>query len=83
MITEMTHRLFGKITYDNNTGKITVEKPNLKERLTWLMAPEQADMFEGYHPDKFYHALELGGISIGITEYERHGEENIPPGAVM
>jgi hypothetical protein len=83
MITEMTHRLFGKITYDNNTGEITVEHPNLQERLTWLMAPEQADMFEGYYPDKFYHALQLGAISVGITEYHRRGGENIPDGAVM
>jgi hypothetical protein len=75
--------LFGKITYDNNTDKITVEHPNVKERLTWLMAPEQEHLFPSYYPDKFYQAMIVGGLMGGTTEYQVIGKENMSDDAVM
>jgi hypothetical protein len=82
MITEVDHILFGKIIYTG--ARVTsVEHPNLKERLNWLMAPEQSHLFSGYYPNKFYYAVtELAGIRDGITKTENFGRENLPPGAV-
>jgi hypothetical protein len=83
MRTEYDHELFGKITYDNNTGKIMVEHPNVKERLTWLMAPEQSHLFTGYYPDKFRKALEMTGLIFGVNDEKRIGKENIPDDAAL
>jgi hypothetical protein len=83
MRSEFEHFLFGKITYDNNTGKVTVEHPNVKERISWLMQPEQSRLFTGYYPDKFHKAMEISGLILGATDYETFGKENIPDDAAM
>jgi hypothetical protein len=83
--TEFNHILFGKITYDSGTGLVTVEHPNVKERLSWLMAPEQADLpiWRGYYPDKFEKAMQETGLMFGVTDSKTLGKENIPEGAPM
>jgi hypothetical protein len=83
MRSEYQHDLFGLITYDNNTGKITVEHNNVKERLKWLLAPEQEHLFTGYYPDRFRKAMELSTLMFGVTDEKRIGKENIPDDAVM
>jgi hypothetical protein len=83
MISEYQHELFGLITYDNITRKVTVEHPNVKERLTWLMAPEQSHLFTGYYPDKFHKAMQDTGLLFGVTDSKRVGKENIPDDAAM
>jgi hypothetical protein len=56
-MTTIQHSLYGKITYDSETGVVTVQKGDLAERLTWLIKPRNAHLFEGYYPDKFYTSL--------------------------
>src|SRR6516162_9093331 len=36
------HKLYGRITYDDATRELTVQKPDLKERLSWLSARRPA-----------------------------------------
>ena len=51
MKTIVEHPLYGTLTYDTGTDKVTVQKGDLAERLTWVL--HHLDKFDGgggYHP---------------------------------
>jgi hypothetical protein len=81
------HPLYGRITYDTGTDKVTVQKGDLAERLSWLI--HHQDQLSGlkpglYYPSAFYRACEVLGICGGELEVsvKIEGEANLPPGAV-
>jgi hypothetical protein len=61
MKTIIEHPVYGTITYESNTGKVTVQKGNLAERITWLIK-HQEEIPGGYYPDAFLRACEVLGI---------------------
>jgi hypothetical protein len=80
---EILHNIFGAITYDD--GQLTVRKPDLAERITWLLKHE-----DDLHGLKHYQTgmqgrliaiLEYMGLSGGITKVTATGAEPLPPGA--
>lgn len=82
MKTIVEHPLYGTITYDSGTKKVTVQKGDLAERLTWLMS-HQDQLGGDYYPNAFLRACELLGIcgaelDVKITT---EGEANLPPEA--
>ncbi len=83
MKTTIDHNLFGKITYDDSTGQVSVQKGDLAERLTWLLKPKNSALLgQGYHPDRFMAAVHALGIASGIEDVKREGEYELPEGAV-
>jgi hypothetical protein len=77
MKTTIEHRLFGRIEYDTATDKIKVRRPDLEERLTWLMKPKnQHELGTGYWPDTFIRACEVLGI---MEEARRVISDHQPP----
>ena len=86
MKAEILHNVFGSITLDDD-GQITVRKPDLAERLTYLMAHFDELGAEVQH----YGAGELGrliatleymGLAGGITKVTSD-EEEPPEGATL
>jgi hypothetical protein len=77
------HPLYGTLTYDTGTDKVTVQKGNLAERLTYLIH-HQDQLGHGYYPSAFYRACEVLGICGGELEVsvKIEGEHDLPPGAV-
>lgn len=83
MKTTITHTFYGQITYDTQTGKVTVQKGDLAERLTWLIKPKNYHLLgTGYHPSEFLAACKVLGISEGVEKIEVEGEPKLPEGAV-
>jgi len=82
---EILHHVFGSITVDDE-GEISVRKPDLAERLTWLL--EHEDELHGlahYHTGltgRLIAVMEYLGIAGGITKVATEGEQELPPGAV-
>jgi hypothetical protein len=82
---EILHNVFGSITVDEE-GKISVRKPDLAERLAWLLKHE--DELYGlahYHTGlngRLIAVMEYLGIAGGITKVTTEGEQELPPGAV-
>ena len=82
---EILHNVFGSVTVDDE-GQISVRKPDLAERLTWLLKHE--DELHGhaqYHTGmtgRFIAVMEYLGIAGGITKVTTEGEQELPPGAV-
>ena len=70
----------------DDEGKISVRKPDLAERLTWLLKHE--DELYGlahYHTGlngRLIAVMEYLGIAGGITKVTTEGEQELPPGAV-
>jgi hypothetical protein len=82
---EILHNVFGSITVDQE-GKISVGKPDLAERLAWLLDHEE-DLYgiAHYHTGlngRLVAVMEYLGIAGGITKVTTEGEQQLPPGAV-
>jgi hypothetical protein len=83
MKTTIQHSLYGQITYDTQTGQVTVQKGDLAERLTWLLKPKNYHLLgTGYHPGEFLRACQVLGISEGVESIKTEGEPKLPEGAV-
>lgn len=79
MKTTIDHPVYGKISYENNTGKVTVQKGNLAERITWLMK-HQDEIPGPVTPDVFLRVCELlglwgGELDVKITREGPEGPE--------
>jgi hypothetical protein len=86
MKTTVEHPVYGTITYDSGTKKVTVQKGNLAERLTWLMNhPDELSALKpgGYYPNVFLRACEMLGIIGGDLKVrvDTTGEANLPDDA--
>jgi hypothetical protein len=78
----VTHPIYGRIVYDYGQAKITVQRGDLTERLTWLMKPKNEHLLgPGYHPYPFLRACQLLGI-MQEGEATVEGEGPLPEGAV-
>jgi len=76
------HPLYGRLTHDTATGKVTVQKGDLAERLTWLMR-HQDELGTGYYPNAFLRACELLGVCGGELDVKISTKgESPPPGTV-
>ena len=78
MKTIVEHPLYGRISYDTGTGKVTVQKGNLAERLTWLIN-HQDQLGGDYYPNAFLRACELLGICGGELEVKITKEGEFTP----
>jgi hypothetical protein len=78
------HPLFGRLAYDARTDKVTVEKGDLAERLTWLIHHQDEMPYGGYYPNAFCRACEVLGICGGELDVKitTKGGAHLPPGAV-
>lgn len=81
---EILHNVFGSITVDEE-GEISVRKPDLAERLTWLLDHEE-DLPDIAHYNtglvgRLVAVMEHIGIARGITKVTTEGEQPLPPGA--
>jgi len=77
--------LFDSITVDEE-GKISVRKPDLAERLAWLLDHEE-DLpgiahYNAGLTGRLVAVMEYIGIARGITEVTTEGDQELPPGAV-
>jgi len=59
---ELLHNVFGSITVDDE-GKISVRKPDLAERLTWLLKHE--DELHGLR----HYQTGMTGRLVAVMEY--------------
>jgi hypothetical protein len=83
---EILHNVFGSITMDGE-GKIEVRKPDLAERLTYLLAHfddlgDQVQRYGAGDQGRLIAVLEYMGLAGGITKVTTEGEQPLPPGAV-
>lgn len=83
---EILHNVFGSITMDEE-GKIEVRKPDLAERLTYLLAHfdelgAQVQRYGAGDQGRLIAVLEYTGLAGGITKVTSEGEQPLPPGAV-
>jgi putative aminopeptidase FrvX len=83
---EILHNVFGSITMDEE-GKIEVRKPDLAERLTYLLAhfDELGDQVQRYgagDQGRLIAVLEYIGLAGGITKVTTEEEPPLPPGTV-
>jgi len=80
---EILHNVFGAIVFDD--GELSVRKPDLAERITWLLKHE--DDLHGLRitntgmQGRLIAILEYMGLSGGITKVTTTGGEPLPPGA--
>jgi hypothetical protein len=81
---EILHDVFGSIAVDEE-GKLSVRKPDLAERLTWLLDHEgKLHGIAHYHTGltgRLVAVMEYIGIARGITKVTTEGEQPLPPGA--
>jgi hypothetical protein len=80
---EILHIVFGSITVDDE-GKISVRKPDLGERLAWLLKQDELYGLAHYHTGltgRLIAVMEYLGIAGGITKVTTEGEQQLPPGA--
>jgi hypothetical protein len=77
------HPFYGRLSYDAGTDKVTVQKGDLAERLTWLIHHQDEMPYGGYYPSAFLRACELLGVSGGELDVHITSEDgpNLPPGA--
>jgi hypothetical protein len=55
------HRLYGRITYEK--GRVSVQRGDLAERITWLLKPKNHHLLGGgYWPDDLCKVCEVLGI---------------------
>jgi hypothetical protein len=81
--TIIQHRLYGRITCDDETGRVSVQRGDLAERLSLLLKPENYRLLgHGYWPSRFCRACEVLGITEGVSKVTTSGEEPLPPGTV-
>jgi hypothetical protein len=81
--TIIEHRLYGRIIYDDETGKVTVQHGQLAERISWLLKPKNYRLLgHGYWPSRFCRACQVLGIMEGVRKVTTSGEEPLPPGTV-
>jgi hypothetical protein len=72
--TIIDHPVFGQITFESDTGKVTVQKGNLAERITWVMHHMDEMPYKDYYPDSFLRACELLGVCGGELDVEIRNE---------
>jgi len=81
--TTIIHRLYGQIVFDTEADRVTVQRGDLAERLTWLLKPKNVHLLgPGYYPDRFLRACQVLGITEGIENIETEGAPSLPPGTV-
>ena len=76
-----------KPNYRDEEGKISVRKPDLAERLTYLLAHfddlgDQVQRYGAGDQGRLIAVLEYMGLAGGITKVTTEGEQPLPPGAV-
>jgi hypothetical protein len=82
---EILHDVFGSITLDDD-GKISVRKPDLAERLTYLMdhfdeLGAQVQHYGAGELGRLIAILEYMGLAGGITKVTNDEDEPLIPGA--
>jgi hypothetical protein len=79
MRTVVTHRLYGTLSYDDERDKVTVQKGDLAERLSWLMHHQDLLGEKGYYPNAFLRACEYAGICGAELDVKVSTEGKFPP----
>jgi hypothetical protein len=75
--------IYGRITHDDETDRVTVQRGQLAERISWLLKPENDPLLgHGYWPNRFCQACEILGLMQGHPKITTSGERPLPPGAV-
>ena len=83
MKTTIENSVYGRITYDEETNRVSVERGDMAERLTWLLKEKNTHLLgHGYWPDKFIRVCEVLGIMQHAESVKTEGEEPLPPGTV-
>jgi hypothetical protein len=83
MKTIIENTIYGRITYDDETKAVTVQRGDLAERITWLLKDKNAHVLgHGYWPDRFIRVCEVLGIMQHAESVKTEGEEEPPPGAI-
>lgn len=81
---EILHGVFGSIIWED--GELSVRKPDVAERINWILKhqddyPDFKDPHTGIQ-GRLIAALEVMGLSKGITNVTRTGGQEMPPGTV-
>ncbi len=75
MKTTIEHEIFGRMTHDSGTDKVTVERGDLAEQITWLLKSKNQHLLgTGYWPNDFIRACEVLGIMEWITSVKSDAE---------
>jgi hypothetical protein len=83
MKTIIQHPTYGRIEYNDVTNRVTVQRRDLAERITWLLKPENDRLLgHGYWPSRFCRACEALGLMQGHPNITTRGERPLPPGTV-
>jgi hypothetical protein len=83
MKTIVEHPLYGRMSYDTATNRVSVQHDSIAKQLNYLMR-NQDELGSGYYPDSFVRACELLGIVGGELDVKitTEGEVEPPPRAV-
>ncbi len=66
--TTIEHSIYGRITHDDETGKVTVQRGDLAERITWLLKPKNDDFLgHGYYPNVYLSSRPFSASSFPIS----------------
>jgi len=84
---EILHEVFGSITLDDE-GQIHVRKPDVAERINWLMdhfdeLGAQVQHYGCGTQGRLIAVLEYMGLAKGITDVRLEGEGETPEGATL
>jgi hypothetical protein len=76
MKTTLQHPIYGRITYNDETKVVTVQRGYLAERIAWLLKDKNAHLVgHGYWPDRFIRVCEVLGIMQYAESVKTEGEE--------
>jgi hypothetical protein len=66
MKTTIQHPIYGRIEYNDVTDRVTTQRGDLAEWMTWLLKPRNDRFFgHGYWPSRFCRAYEVLGLMQG------------------
>ena len=83
MKTTIQHPIFGRITYDDVTERVSIEHGNLAGRIRWLLKPKNSALLgHGYFPDRFLRACEVLGIMHSAQSIKTTRRRKSPRGTV-
>jgi hypothetical protein len=78
METTIRHPIFGRIKYNHETSRVTVQHGDLAERISWLLRPKNVHLLgNGDFPDRFIRVCEVLGLMQNAKSVKTEGEE--PP----
>jgi hypothetical protein len=73
--TIIEHSIYDRITHDGETDRVTVQRGQLAERISWLLKPENDRLRgHGYYPNYFIRPCEVLDIILGprsSTQFRR------------